>query len=139
LQAKFSMEFCMAILLIERKAGLEQFTDAVVNRPDVQALLQRIDFGVHPDAEAAGFDKMTTIVEVELDDGTTVKGSADFGKGSPANPMSDDEIEVKFMECAIWGGLDRSRAQRIIELVWRIDELENIDELMRLLAGRRAA
>ena len=27
LQAKFSMEFCMAILLLERKAGLEQFTD----------------------------------------------------------------------------------------------------------------
>src|SRR6059058_4994614 len=76
LQAKFSMEFCMAILLIERKAGLEQFTDAVVNRPDVQALLQRVEFGVHPDAEAAGFDKMTTIVEVELDDGSTVKGAA---------------------------------------------------------------
>jgi 2-methylcitrate dehydratase PrpD len=139
LQAKFSMEFCMAILLIERKAGLEQFTDAVVNRPDVQALLQRVEFGVHPDAEAAGFDKMTTIVEVELDDGRTVKGSADFGKGSPANPMSDDELEEKFVECAMWGGLDRSQAQRIIGLVWRIDELENIDELTRLLAGRRTA
>src|SRR5437773_1257093 len=139
LQAKFSMEFCMAILLIERKAGLEQFTDAVVNRPDVQALLQRIDFGVHPDAEAAGFDKMTTIVEVEQDDGSTVKGSADFGKGSPANPMSDDELEKKFVECATWGGLERSRAQRIIDLAWRIDELENIDELMRLLAGARPA
>src|SRR5213593_3230468 len=139
LQAKFSMEFCMAILLIERKAGLEQFTDAVVNRPDVQALLQRVDFGVHPDAEAAGFDKMTTIVEVTLDDGSTVKGSADFGKGSPVNPMSDDELEEKFRECATWGGLDRSRAQRIIDLAWRIDELENIDELTRLLAGKRPA
>ncbi len=139
LQAKFSMEFCMAILLLERKAGLEQFTDAVVNRPDVQALLQRVAFGVHPDAEAAGFDKMTTIVEVELDDGTTVKGSADFGKGSPVDPMSDDELAQKFFECATWGGLDRSRAQRIIDLVWRIDELENIDELTRLLASKRTA
>src|SRR5437762_4417414 len=96
LQAKFSMEFCMAILLLEREAGLEQFTDEVVNRPDVQALLRKIEFGVHPDAEAAGFDKMTTIIEVELDDGTVVKGSADFGKGSPANPMSDRELEQKF-------------------------------------------
>ena len=139
LQAKFSMEFCMAILLIERKAGLEQFTDAVVNRPDVQALLQRVDFGVHPDAEAAGFDKMTTIVEVEQDDGRTVKGSADFGKGSPVNPMSDDELAQKFLECAMWGGLDRARAQRIIDLAWRIDELENLDELTRLLAGKRPA
>src|SRR5206468_12885210 len=69
LQAKFSMEFCMAILLLERKAGLEQFTDKVVNRADVQALLRRIDFAVDAEAEAAGFDKMTTIVVIELDDG----------------------------------------------------------------------
>src|SRR5438552_11565315 len=67
LQAKFSMEFCMAILLLEREAGLAQFTDEVVNRLDVQALVQKTDFGVHPDAEAAGLDKMTTIVEVEQD------------------------------------------------------------------------
>ena len=88
LQAKFSMEFCMAILLLERKGGLEQFTDDVVNRPDVQAMIKKVNFGVHPEAEAAGFDKMTTIIEVELDDGTVVKGQADFGKGSPSE--SDD-------------------------------------------------
>src|SRR6266481_6891836 len=35
LQAKFSMEFCMAILLLERKAGLGQFSDKVVRRADV--------------------------------------------------------------------------------------------------------
>src|SRR5205085_8299797 len=64
LQAKFSMEFCMAILLLQRKAGLEQYTDEVVNRPDVQAMIAKVDFGVHPEAEAAGFDKMTTIIEI---------------------------------------------------------------------------
>lgn len=32
LQEKFSMEFCVAILLLEGKAGPPQFTDAVVNR-----------------------------------------------------------------------------------------------------------
>src|SRR5687768_11193465 len=38
LQAKFSMEFCMAILLIERRAGLAEFTDKVVNRSDVRRM-----------------------------------------------------------------------------------------------------
>lgn len=128
----------MAILLIERRAGLEQFTDAVVNRPDVQALLQRVEFGVHPDAEAAGFDKMTTIVEIELNDGTVVKGSADFGKGSPANPMTDAELADKFRQCADWGGIDGGRAQSIIDLVWRIDELQDIGELTRLLRAGAA-
>jgi 2-methylcitrate dehydratase PrpD len=138
LQAKFSMEFCMAILLLERKAGLEQFTDEVVNRPDVQALLRRVQFGVHPEAEAAGFDKMTTIVEIELNDGTIVKGSADFGKGSPANPMTDIDLADKFRQCAAWSGLDGGQAQSIIDLVWQIDALRDVGELTRLLRADRA-
>ena len=133
LQAKFSMEFCMAILLLERKGGLEQFTDAVVNRPDVQAMIRKVSFGVHPEAEAAGFDKMTTIIEVELDDGTVVKGQADFGKGSPANPMTDEELAEKFRQCAAWGGLDRGQTKAALDLVWRIDELKDVSELMKLL------
>ena len=133
LQAKFSMEFCMAILLLERKGGLEQFTDEVVNRPDVQAMIQKVNFGVHPEAEAAGFDKMTTIIEVELDDGTVVNGQADFGKGSPANPMTDAELAEKFRQCAAWGGLDRDQTKAVLDLVWRIEELEDIGELMKLL------
>ena len=91
LQAKFSMEFCMAILLLERKGGLQEFTDEVVNRADVQAMIRKVNFGVHPQAEAAGFDKMTTIIEAELADGKVLKTQADFGGRSPANPMSDAE------------------------------------------------
>src|SRR5688572_25915995 len=133
LQAKFSMEFCMAILLLERKGGLEQFTDEVVNRSDVQAMIRYVHFVVHVEAEAAGFDKMTTIIEIELDDGTLINGQADFGKGSPANPMSDQELSDKFRECAAWGGLDRAQSQAILDLVWRIDELKDVNQLTRLL------
>jgi 2-methylcitrate dehydratase PrpD len=133
LQAKFSMEFCMAILLLERKGGLEQFTDEVVNRPDVQAMIRKVQFGVHPEAEAAGFDKMTTLIEIELDDGNVIKGQADFGKGSPANPMTDEELSEKFRQCAAWGGLDRDQTKAVLDLVWRIEELRDVNELTRLL------
>ena len=133
LQAKFSMEFCMAILLLERKGGLEQFTDDVVNRPDVQAMIAKVSFGVHPEAEAAGFDKMTTIIEIEMDDGRVIKGQADFGKGSPANPMSDEELSEKFRQCASWGGLDKSRIEEVLKLVWKIEDLKDVNDLTKLL------
>jgi 2-methylcitrate dehydratase PrpD len=139
LQAKFSMEFCMAILLLERKAGLAEFTDAVVARPDVQKMIEKIEFGVHPEAEAAGYEKMTTIVEIELAGGRTVSGRADFGKGSPANPMSDEELAQKFRECAAWGGLPRANAEKAIELVFRLEKLKSVRELTRLLAVGRAS
>jgi len=133
LQAKFSMEFCMAILLLERRGGLEEFTDEVVNRPDVQAMIAKIDFGVNAEAEAAGFDKMTTIVEIELADGCKVSGRADFGKGSPANPMADVELSDKFRQCAAWGRVPGDRAERILEMLWRIDSLADVNDLGGLL------
>ena len=123
----------MAILLLERRGGLEEFTDEVVNRPDVQAMIAKIDFGVNAEAEAAGFDKMTTIVEIELADGCKVSGRADFGKGSPANPMADVELSDKFRQCAAWGRVPGERAERILAMLWRIDSLADVSELGGLL------
>src|SRR4051812_36496898 len=57
LQAKFSMEFCMAILLLEGRAGLSEFTDEVVLRPDVQAMIEKVDFVIDDEAERAGYHK----------------------------------------------------------------------------------
>jgi 2-methylcitrate dehydratase PrpD len=137
LQAKFSMEFCMAILLLERKAGLAEFTDQVVNRPNVRKMIERIEFSVHPEAEAAGYEKMTTIIDIECAGGRTVSGRADFGKGSPANPMSDAELSDKFRECAAWGGLPKASAEKVIDLVFNLEKLKSIRELTRLLAIAR--
>jgi 2-methylcitrate dehydratase PrpD len=136
LQAKFSMEFCMAILLLERKAGLAEFTDKVVNRVEVRRMIEKIDFGVHPEAEAAGYEKMTTLIDIELADGRTVSGRADFGKGSPANPMSDTELSDKFRECAAWGGLHKANAGKVIDLVFNLEKLQSIRALTRLLARK---
>ena len=65
-----------------------------------------------------------------------MKGVADFGKGSPANPMSDDELFHKFRECAAWGGLDAQQAQAVIDVVWRIDEIDDVGVLTNLLRGK---
>ncbi len=134
LQAKFSMEFCMTILLLRRRGGLAEFTDEVVNRPDVQEMIRRVEFGVHPEAEAAGYDKMTTIIDIRLQDGRTVSGRADFGKGSPANPMSYDEVAEKFTGCAEFAGWDRDRAAQVVETVRDLESLESVRELTTLLA-----
>ena len=134
LQARFSMEFCMAILLLERKAGLAEFTDKVVNRPNVKKMIEKIEFGVHPEAEAAGYEKMTTIIDIELADGRKISGRADFGKGSPANPMSDYELADKFRECAAWGKLPKASADKVVDRVFALEKLKSIRELTKLLA-----
>ncbi len=134
LQAKFSMEFCIAILLLERKAGLAQFTDEVVNRDDVQEVIGLVDFDVDPQAEAAGYNNMTTRITVELRDGRTLTTSAAFGKGSPQNPMTDDELIEKFLSCLEWGGFDRAIGKDLARRVMTLEQLDSIDSIIGLLS-----
>ncbi len=118
--AKFSMEFCVAILILERRAGLPEFTDEVVNRPDVQDMIGRVRFESDPAAETRGFREMTSLVDLELTTGAILHAAADFGKGSPANPMSDAELVDKFLSCLDWAGVDstigRTVATRVLDL-----------------------
>ncbi|UVC08645.1 MmgE/PrpD family protein [Rhizobium sp. TH2] len=129
LQAKFSMEFCMAILLLEGRAGLNEFTDAAVERDDVKAMIERVDFVIDDEAEAAGYHLMTTLIDITLTDGRKISGRADFGKGSPAFPMSYDEVAGKFRENAEFAGMAAAKANEIIELVRVLDTLKTVDDL----------
>jgi 2-methylcitrate dehydratase PrpD len=132
LQAKFSMEFCMAILLVDGKADQTKFTDAVVNRPDVQDMIGRVRFYTDPEAEKAGYDKMTTILKITLKDGRVITGKADFGKGSPSNPMSFEEVAEKFQGCAAFAEWPKSKADRVIELVRKLEDVSDVRILTAL-------
>ena len=135
LQAKFSMEFCMAALLLYGKAGLNEFTDQVVRRPEVQSMIERVHFGVHPEAEAAGYNKMTTILTLRLKDGRTLNGRADFGKGSPANPMTYDEVAAKFLDCASFAKFSGDKAKKIVEMVRGLEDVSDVRALTALCSG----
>jgi 2-methylcitrate dehydratase PrpD len=133
LQAKFSMEFCMAALLLYRKAGLMEFTDEVVNRPAVQQMISRVKFGVDPLAEAAGYNKMTTILKIHLKDGRVISGRADFGKGSPAIPMSFGDVTEKFLDCAAFAKWPAAKAKSVVEMVRAIEKIPDMRQLTALL------
>lgn len=134
LQAKFSMEFCMAILLVDGKADQTRFTDAVVNRTDVQDMISRVRFYTDPEAEKAGYDKMTTILKITLKDGRVISGRADFGKGSPTNPMSYDEVAEKFLGCAAFAEWQMANANQVVELVSKVEDVSDVRTLTALLS-----
>jgi len=135
LEAKFSMEFCMAILLLERKAGLGQFSDTVVRRADVQAMMRKINFYVDPEAEGAGFDKMTSLLKITLKNGAVITGRAAFGKGSPANPMTFDEAAMKFRGCAEYAEWPQEKTEKLIAFVQSLEAVADMSALSPLLSA----
>ncbi len=128
LQAKFSLQYCMAVAILDGAAGLAQFTDERVNRADVQELLGKVSVELNPEMEARGFHRMASLVEIGLKDGRLLRGEAEMAKGSPEKPMTDEEVAAKFRECAVLA-LPLARIDEAVEAVWRLDQLVNVRQL----------
>lgn len=137
LEAKFSMEFCMAILLLRGKADLTEFTDKVVQREDVQTLMRRVNFYVDPEAENAGYDKMTSLLKIHLKNGRVIAGRADFAKGSPADPMTFDEAVTKFRGCAEYAEWPKPKTEKVIGLVKNLEALHDVSALLPQLSAEK--
>lgn len=128
LEAKFSMPACVALALIERRVGIAQMQDAVVNRPDVQAFMPKVRLYVHPEIEALGFDQPRSIVDIHLHDGRALSRRADVAQGTTEKPMTRGQLLDKARDCA---GLVMPEGQAD-ELIGLIDHLEDEPDLGRL-------
>jgi 2-methylcitrate dehydratase PrpD len=135
LAAKFSMEFCIAILLLRGRAGLAEFRDEVVLDPEVKATIEKVRFEVDPEADAAGYNTMTSIIRVRLKDGRELQASAAFAKGSPANPMTGGELRQKFLGCLAAGGIGADAGQRAADLILDLEAQPDLRAITRLLSA----
>ena len=133
-QAKFSMEYSMAILLVQRRAYIPEYQDKRINKPDVQQMLRKVNFYKNKIAEAAGYDKMTTIIDIYLKNGKKISGRGDFGKGSPMIPMSYDEVADKFLGCCEFAKWPSKKSKALIELVRNLEKVKDISKLSKLLS-----
>jgi 2-methylcitrate dehydratase PrpD len=128
LQAKFSMEFCMAILLIERgEAG-------AIHRCRRQSPRragddQKVNFSVHPSRQRV----LTGDHDHGRIDGGKVVADRPTSAGQSLNPMTDAGLAEKFSQCAAWGGLDGTTTKAVLDLVWRLEDLPDVSELTKLL------
>ena len=133
LEAKFCLPFMMSAIAMRRRAGIREFTDEFVSSAPVQAMMTRVETVFDREIEARGFDRMRSIVEVDLKDGRTLRQAADERyRGGPERPFTREELREKFTDCASLV-LSADRIRRALELIERVDSLANVRELTNAL------
>jgi 2-methylcitrate dehydratase PrpD len=125
-ESQVSAQHAVAIALSTGRAGLEEFSDAAVQRSDVQALGRRLSF---VDDEHMSID--ATRVVLKLRDGTILEQQIDFARGSLEKPLSDLELETKLRELCRYGrsGCDPSP---LIDALWSLDQCTDVASVMDL-------
>jgi 2-methylcitrate dehydratase PrpD len=136
LEAKFSVPFLMSAVILTRRAGMREFTDEFVQSPAAQRMMQRVTAVHDVEIEKQGFDKIRSIVEVDLVDGRKlVQPSDDRYRGGPDNPFSREDLKAKFDDCA---GLvlAQVRLTPAFDAIESVDSMSDIRQLVRMLTSR---
>ena len=97
MQAKFSMEFTLAVIALEGRAGLSEFTTENVIRKDVAEMMTKVRYTAYDHADD-DYTNVTTLIDVTLNDGTSLSGRADHAHGSAGAPMDFEDVAVKFRQ-----------------------------------------
>jgi len=134
LEAKFCLPFMMSSIVLRRRAGIREFTDGFVASAPVQAMMTKVETVFDPQIEARGFDKMRSIVDVDLVDGRKLSQPSDERyRGGPDRPFTRAEIHDKFTDCASLV-LSPERITRALDAIESVDRLANLRELVAALA-----
>jgi 2-methylcitrate dehydratase PrpD len=125
LQGKFSVYHGAAIGLVRGKAGIQEYTDEAVNDPQIKRVRELVS--------ATGDPSITedqACVEVELTTGAKLTRFVEQSLGNIHRPMTDKQLEAKFRDQAV-AALPAEQVEKAIGLSWKIDELDDVAELIR--------
>ena len=90
----------------------------------------------HAELSARYPEAVANIVTVKLRDGRTLTERVDYPHGSAKNPLTDAEVEEKFLSFAN-RLLDRDQVEALLHRLWRLDEQNELSELAALMEVRR--
>jgi 2-methylcitrate dehydratase PrpD len=128
---QFSMPWQAAIALIDGKIDVDTFVPANIHRPDVRALMEKVDWTVDEEFERRYPEHYSCAVHVTMQDGTEYVSVVDDPKGDYRNPVTQQDLEAKFRNLALHQ-LDAARVERIIQFVAHIEDVQDIGELFAL-------
>jgi len=135
LEGKFSLEYCMAIALLDRAVGLAQFGDEKVQNAKAREMVERVKYHHPPeypeDIHRIPRDK----VAIRLKNGREYSAEVEHSKGDPWNPLGQEELASKYRDCARLA-LSPQEIERSLNLVSRLEDIGNIAELMEVVTTR---
>lgn len=127
-EARFSLPYVLSHAAVYGSVRLSAFEPERLRDERVRALLGKVELVADPELTAA-FPKMRAArIDVTLADERTVSAFAPYRRGDPEAPLSDAELNAKFIELAS-PVIGDAAASALLDRLWHVDELASVDAL----------
>jgi 2-methylcitrate dehydratase len=136
--ADHSFPYCVAVAILDGTVTLRSFEPRRLNDPALQDLMQKIR--VCPRQEFIGRypEAMPTRLTVRTAVGRDYVTQVDHPLGHPKNPMTDREVEDKFLRL-VKGKLDMKQARSVLDIIWNLEEAKDMTVLLRHMKVKGSA
>ena len=138
-QAKFSIQYTVAHALVHGSVRLNAFAPQRLGDPDVRALMQKIECVADAGLSKAFPRQRAARVEIELADGRRLEHFQPTRKGDPELPLSDAELDDKFLELTA-PVVGEAKARGLLKRLWSLEGEKTVDlELAERIPARVAS
>ena len=131
--AKFSLPYCIALVLVEGAAGVDGFSEAKTRDPGILAVAGKVGYVLDPTLPYPR--RFTGHVRVELVDGRVFEETQDAPRGGPERPLPLEELRAKFRANAL-RALPAAQVDLLLE---RLSAIEGVEDVAPVAARLRRA
>ncbi len=117
--AKMSLPFSVALALCTGGAGMEAYNEKNVMDKTILSLTRKVKVVENEELSSWVPKKRTSILHITLLDGRKLTQQVDYPKGEPENPLTDKDIEDKFISLAMSSGFSKKRCIDILQTIQR--------------------
>ena len=133
--ADHSLPYCVVAAMLDGDITAESFSERRIKDPVVTRLLERTTL-----TEIAEFTRMhpeewRCRIVITGQNGERKAAEARYFKGHAKRPLTDAEVEHKFRSLAS-SRLSREQADAVLARTWKLDQLDDIGELLSMFRFR---
>ncbi len=133
--ADHSLPYCMAVGLVDGMVTPLQFREERVRDQSLIPIMDKVKVVANEEFEALFPKFQPSRVTITTNDGKSHSTRVDVPKGDPRDPMSEEEIAVKFN--ALGGDvIGKDRSKKLQESIMSLDSAKTVDELLDLTIAR---
>ena len=125
-QAKFSLPYVVAHALIHGSVRLNAFGLDRLNDPQLRALMAKVELSADPELSRNFPRQRAARVEIETTDGRKLAHFQETRKGDPELPLSDVELNDKYLELAA-PVLGEPGARALLKDLWALETLDSVE------------
>jgi 2-methylcitrate dehydratase PrpD len=130
--AQFSIPYVVSVALLKGTPGVEAFEERSIGDRQVLEFARKVRTVLDPEIIPYFPANEPAKVTVRMKDGKSYFRTVIYSKGTPKNPMTMEELGIKFKTFASLV-IPKEQAEEAIQQIWRLDQLSNVLDLCSLL------